>query len=268
MRRLVDVMGADLGLVVSPGSERLYIVDDRGEEVSQEKALLLLVRMVAEQAGRGAKIVVPLTVTHLAEALVEPYDVEIVRSKVSMPAFTRAASEDGVVFAGALGGGYVFPQFLPAFDSVMSLGKLLELLATQDRPLSELVAAIPSSTLVHRTVPCPWSLKGTVMRVTTERLQRLVEAEGASIAASGGAGEGEDFDEPDAAGTGGERDPAEISLIDGITMSRGSSWAQLLPDADEPVFHVYAEGDDERESRELAERFVAEVHEVIEGADQ
>ena len=68
---------------------------------------------MAQQAGKGAKIVLPLTVTHVAEALAEPHDVEIVRSKVSMPAFTRAASEDGVVFAGALGGGYIFPQ-LPA----------------------------------------------------------------------------------------------------------------------------------------------------------
>jgi mannose-1-phosphate guanylyltransferase/phosphomannomutase len=150
----------------------------------------------------------------------------------------------------------------------MSLGKLLELLAPQARPLSEQVAEIPSSTIVHRTVPCSWSLKGTVMRVTTERLQRLVESEGAVLAASGGAGEEIVGTEPDAGGSGGERDPAEISLIDGITMRRGDSWAQLLPDADEPVFHIYAEGADEGESRELAERFVAEVHAVLEEASR
>jgi mannose-1-phosphate guanylyltransferase/phosphomannomutase len=270
VRRLVTVMGADMGLVISPGGERLFVVDERGEEVSVEKTLLLLVQLVAQQAGKGAKIVLPLTVTRVAEALAEPHDVEIVRSKVSMPAFTRAASEDGVVFAGALGGGYVFPRFLPAFDAVMSLGKLLELLAPQTRSLGELVAEIPSSTLVHRTVPCPWSLKGTVMRVATERLQHLVEAEGASLAASGGVGESDNDEplEPEAGGTGGERDPASISLIDGITMHRGDSWAQLLPDADEPVFHIYAEGADERESLDLAERFVAEVRTVLDEASR
>jgi mannose-1-phosphate guanylyltransferase/phosphomannomutase len=255
-----------MGLVIAPGGERLFVVDDRGDEVPVEKALLLFVKLVAQQVGKGAKIVLPLTVTHIAEALAEPFDVEIVRSKVSMSAFTRAASEEGVAFAGALGGGYVFPQFLPAFDAVMSLGKLLELLAPQARPLSAQIADIPPSTLVHRTVPCPWSLKGTVMRVATERLQRLVEAEGVSLAASGGAGQGDDDDEPDAGGTGGERDPASLSLIDGITMSRGDSWAQLLPDADEPVFHIYAEGADEGESRDLAERFVDEVRAVLDEA--
>lgn len=266
VQRMVTVMGADMGLVISPGAERLFVVDDAGEEVPLEKALLLYVKLVAQQAGKGAKVVLPLTVTHQAEALAEPFGVEVVRSKVSMPAFTRAASDADVVFAGALGGGYIFPRFLPAFDAVMSLGKLLELLAPQARPLSEQAAEIPSSTLVHRTVPCPWSLKGTVMRVATERLQRRVAREGASIAASGGVGEPEEAEGEPAAGTGGGHDPFSISLIDGITMNRGASWAQLLPDADEPVFHIYAEGADERESRELAERFLAEVHAVIDDA--
>ena len=87
------------------------------------------------------------------------------------------------------------------------------------------------------------------MRVTTERLQRLVEAEGVSPRRLGRRRRrATTATEPDAGGTGGERDPASISLIDGITMSRGDSWAQLLPDADEPVFHIYAEGADEGES--------------------
>jgi len=270
VRRLVTVMGADAGFVIAPGAERLFVVDEQGEEIPVEKALLLFVRLVAERAEKGAKIVLPLTVTRVAEALAEPFDVEIVRSKVSMPAFTRAATEEGVVFAGALGGGYIFPQFLPAFDAVMSLGKLLELLAPQGQSLSELVAEIPASTLVHRTVPCPWSLKPTVMRMSTERLQRMVEAEGAVLAASGGAGgsDNDDLSELAEGGTGGERDPASISLIDGITIERARSWAQLLPDADEPVFHVYAEGADDGESLELAERVVAEVRAVLDEASR
>ena len=146
-------------------------------------------------------------------------------------AFTDA---DGVVFAGSLGGGYIFPRFLPAFDAVMTLGKLLELLAPQARPLSEQIAEIPSSTLVHKTVACPWALKGTVMRTATEQLQRE-EALGA----------------------------AEVSLIDGIQVHKDGGWVQLLPDADEPVFHVYAEGLDHAASERFAEDFLDVVRDVI-----
>jgi mannose-1-phosphate guanylyltransferase/phosphomannomutase len=139
------------------------------------------------------------------------------------------------VFAGSLGGGYIFPRFLPAFDAVMSLGKLLELLAPQARPLSEQLAEIPTSTLVHKTVACPWALKGTVMRTATEHLQREAA----------------------------ESD-AQIGLVDGVQLRRADGWVQLLPDADEPVFHIYAEGADHEESERLAERFLDVVRAVIE----
>jgi len=115
----------------------------------------------------------------------------------------------------------------------MSLGKLLELLAPQAETLSEQVAQIPDSTLVHKTVACPWSLKGTVMRTATEHLQRDLDGD------------------------------AEISLVDGIQLRQNAGWVQLLPDADEPVFHVYAEGADHADSERLAESFLDVVRGVI-----
>lgn len=231
--RLVRTMEADLGLVIGPDAERLFIVDDGGVEVPMEKALLLYVSLVAQHASKGERIALPLTVTRLAERLAQPFGVEVVRTKVSLPALAQAATQEGVVFAGALGGGYIFPRFLPAFDAVMSLGKLLELLAPQARPLSALVAEIPESTLVHRTVACPWSLKGTVMRAATERLMRAA---------------GDDA----------------LSLLDGIQVRRDGGWVQLLPDADEPVFHVYAEGEDREVSESLAAEVLTLVREVLE----
>ena len=268
--RLVRTMKADLGVVIGYGAERMYVIDERGEEVPLEKTLLLFVKLVAQQAPKHAKIVLPLTVTRMAEQLAGGFDIEIVRSKVSLAALTQAATEDDVIFAGALGGGYIFPHFLPAFDAVMSLGKLLELLAPQAKPLSEQIAEIPDSTLVHRTVPCPWSLKGTVMRLATERLQREVEREGAVVVDSSDGGLAlQDTTRPRGTGSRSRpREAPELSMIDGITMTRGSSWAQLLPDADEPLFHIYAEGDDQQESQELAERFAAEVRRIIEHREE
>lgn len=228
--QLVRTMKADLGLVLGPVAERLYIVDDSGAQVPLEAALLLLVRLVAEQATVGERIVLPITVTHLAERLTAGSPIEIVRSKESIPALSLASTGDGVVFAGDTLGGYIFPQFFPAFDAIMSLGKVLELLTLREDPLSTLVGEIPDSTLIHRTVNCPWALKGTVMRTAAEEVQRAVE--------------------------GGD---AVVSLIDGVKVNWGESWALLLPDADEPVFHVYAEGADRAESGSLADTFVEMV---------
>jgi mannose-1-phosphate guanylyltransferase/phosphomannomutase len=233
VQRLVRTMEADLGVVIGPGAERIFLVDDRGQEVPLEQALLLFVKLVAQHAAKGQKIVLPLTVTRLAERLAGEFGVEVERTKVSLPELATASTREGVVFAGSMGGGYIFPEMVPAFDAIMSLGKLLELLAPQALSLSEQLAEIPASTLVHKTVACPWSLKGTVMRTATEHLQREI----------------------------GDED--EISLIDGIQVHTVGGWVQLLPDADEPVFHVYAEGDDQAASEALADGILDVVRGVV-----
>jgi mannose-1-phosphate guanylyltransferase/phosphomannomutase len=94
--------------------------------------------------------------------------------------------------------------------------------------VSELVADLPSSTLVHRQLPCPWTFKGYVMRVLTERLK--------------------------------DRD---LDLTDGIKVFDERGWAQLLPDPDEPVVHIYAEGRTAAESAELEGELRVAIEEVL-----
>jgi len=151
-----------------------------------------------------------------------------VRTPATLADLTKAAASDNVIFAGAVGGGYVFPEFLPAYDAVASLCKLLELLAPVRRPLSALVADLPASTLVHRRLHCPWALKGTVMRLLTERFRDSV-----------------------------------VDLMDGIKVFDDRGWAQVLPDPDEPLVHIYAEGQDERTSNELEEELRRLVEDVL-----
>jgi mannose-1-phosphate guanylyltransferase/phosphomannomutase len=226
-KRLVGAIGADLGAVFDRAGERLFLVDERGREISVEQTLLLFLRLIAAH-GRGGRVAFPITVTSRVEELAAEGGLEVVRTPAAPAELTEAASHDGVVFAGAVGGVYVFPDFLPAYDAVASLCKLLELLAPVDRPLSELVADLPASTVVHRQVACPWALKGLVMRVLTERLK------------------GRDLD-----------------LTDGIKAIDERGWAEVLPDPDEPLIHLYAEGATEEASAELEAELHALVDEVM-----
>jgi mannose-1-phosphate guanylyltransferase/phosphomannomutase len=227
-KRLVNALGADLGVVFDRSAERLYLVDEQGHEISVEQVLLLYVRLLASNGRRG-KLAFPVTVTSQVEALTENSQLEVIRTPASLAELTKAAAEDGVVFAGALSGGYVFPEFLPAYDAVASLCKLLELLAQESRPVSELVADLPESTLVHRQLQCPWGLKGLVMRVLAERLKGR-----------------------------------ELDLVDGVKLYSERGWAQVLPDPDEPTLHIYAEGETTEDSTELEEELRGLVEEVLE----
>jgi mannose-1-phosphate guanylyltransferase/phosphomannomutase len=226
-KKLVSAVGADLGVVLDRAAERLYLIDESGHEIPVDQALLLFLRLIGSNGRRG-KLAFPVTVTSQVDRIVKGRGLQVVRTPASLSELTKAAAEDGVIFAGAVGGGYVFPDFLPAYDAMASLCKLLELLAPVKQPLSALVAELPVSTLVHRQLPVPWAQKGLVMRVLTERLK------------------GQDLD-----------------LLDGIKVKDKRGWAQVLPDPDEPVVHIYAEGRDERASNELEKELRSLVEEVL-----
>ena len=135
-----------------------------------------------------------------------------------------------MVLAAAATGGFVFPDVVPGYDSVTALCKILELLADQDRPLSELVAELPRPTLVHRALPCPWGRKGLVMRLLNEHLATR-----------------------------------RLDLSDGVKAYDERGWVQIVPDPDEPLVQLYAEGETDELTAELADEVAAFVETVVQG---
>jgi mannose-1-phosphate guanylyltransferase/phosphomannomutase len=226
-KRLVTAAGADLGVVLDESGERLYLVDEQAKEVPVEQELLLFLSLLASDGKKGT-LALPTTVTSLAEPLVKGSSLDVRRTPASLSALTRAAAGGDVVFAGSAVGGFVFPDFLPAYDGVASLCKLLELLAPVDKPMSELIDELPQSTVAHREVRCPWARKGTVMRVLTEQMKGK-----------------------------------KVDTLDGIKVFEKRGWAQVLPDPDEPLVHVYAEGVTPADTESLEEEFRALVEEIV-----
>jgi mannose-1-phosphate guanylyltransferase/phosphomannomutase len=230
-KRLVSAVGADFGAVFDRSGERLYLVDEQAHEVPVEQELLLFLSLLASD-GKSGTLALPITVTSLAEPLVKGSKLEVTRTPASLSALTRASADNGVVFAGSVGGGFVFPEFLPAYDGVASLCNLLQLLAPVDNPLSELVSGLPHSTVVHRQVRCPWARKGAVMRILTERMKGK-----------------------------------KVDTLDGIKIYEDRGWAQVLPDPDEPLVHVYAEGKTPEDAATLEEEFLKLVEELVAGTE-
>ena len=130
------------------------------------------------------------------------------------------ATGPGMVFAGTADGGCIWPDFLPAYDAATTLVKLLDLLSAADRSLSTVVARLPETHVVHDTIVTPWERKGTVMREMVERV--------------------------------GSRN---VELIDGVKVVDDRGWALVLPDPEEAMTHVWAEGASTVDSRRLAEEY-------------
>ena len=232
-RRLVEAMGANLGVVFDRAAERLILIDERAREIPLDSALYLLVGLVAKHYTGLGKVVLPATVSRAADRIAAEHGAEVVHSGITQAGLIEAAATHDAVFAGTPDGGYVFRGVQPGFDAVLSVAKILELLALEQRTLSELCEAVPPTALIHQRAPVPWSLKGLAMRELSERVKDI-----------------------------------RVEQADGIRVEEDGAWAQLVPDPDEPLFHIYAEGGDGNESAELAQRYRALLDEVLKSAER
>ena len=214
---LVRASGSDLGFVIDPDGESGVAVDDSGHVLTPEELMLAIVQLAAEVVP-DAQVAVPVNVTAAVERLMAHGTV--VRTKVWGTDLMEAANDKGTVFAGTADGGCIWPDFLPAYDAATTLVKLLDLLGAVDRPLSAVVAMLPETHVVHDTIVTPWERKGTVMRELVERV--------------------------------GSR---KVELLDGVKVTDDRGWALVLPDPEEAVTHVWAEGATNIDSRRLAEEY-------------
>ena len=83
-------------------------VDELGEEVPLEKVLLLFLRLLVDRGWQG-RVAVPVNVTSQVDWIVGDR-LGVVRTQTSLPALANAAAQEGMIFAGATTGGYIFPQ--------------------------------------------------------------------------------------------------------------------------------------------------------------
>jgi mannose-1-phosphate guanylyltransferase/phosphomannomutase len=225
--KLVTSSGADFGVRFDSVGERLTLVDGSGTVIPLDRALLLFVDLIA-RSGAGGRMALPVSTTSRAAELAAAGGCEVIGTKLAASAIMTAAQADGVVFAGAEGGGYVFPALHPAYDGLMSFGRLLELLAAQQVSLAEAVGRLPATFVVRRRIATPWEQKGAVMR-------KVVEA---------------------------AKDRASDST-DGIKVFTGpdpaDGWALVIPDTVEPATHLWAEAGDAAAAGRLADEFEALV---------
>ncbi len=59
----------------------------------------------------------------------------------------------------------------------------------------------------------------------------------------------------------------KVDTLDGIKVFEDAGWAQVLPDPDEPLVHVYAEGRTPEEAAKLEEEFLTLVEEIVAGTE-
>jgi mannose-1-phosphate guanylyltransferase/phosphomannomutase len=226
LSNIVVTLNANLGILIDWDAERMVLVDEAGEIVSGNLLLLVL----AQMAMRGAKepvIAVPVSAPSAIEKLAEAHRGKVIRTKTDGRSLmhTAALGEKKIRFAGHENGGFIFPHFQPAFDAMFTFAKTMEMMASENVPLSRQVSEIPPFYISRSQMECAWQQKGKVMR-------RLIE----------------------------ESKNRPVEMTEGIKVFFEDSWVLVIPDPAEPTLHLVAEGS----SQEMAERIISDYQRKIE----
>jgi mannose-1-phosphate guanylyltransferase / phosphomannomutase len=226
LQRLAEVVSssrAAFGVRFDPVGERIQLVDEKGELVSEDRALLAVLDLVAAER-RSGRVALPVNTTRVAEQVCRFHGVQVTWTPTSTDALTVAAAQEDVIFAADGRGGFVVPECARTVDGIAAFVLLLGLVARTRLTLSQIDARIPIAHLLRRSIPTPWAAKGSVMRT-------ILEAAG----------------------------DRQTDTTDGVRVMDDRGWVLVLPAPADAVTHLWAEGNDADAAEQLLDEWAAVV---------
>jgi mannose-1-phosphate guanylyltransferase/phosphomannomutase len=225
MQRLSELVAssrAAFGVRFDQVGERILLVDDRGAMVSDDRALLVVLDLIAAERQTG-RVALPVTTTRVAEQVCRFHKVQVDWTPTTPHGLTEATTAEDMIFGADGRGGFVVPEFSRTVDGIAVFARLLGLVARTRLTLSQIDARIPSAHLLKRSMPTPWAAKGSVMRT-------VVEAAG----------------------------DREVDTTDGVRIIEpDGGWVLVLPDPADAVTHLWAEGSDADTAQALLDEWAA-----------
>ena len=240
--------GADVGFAQDPDADRLAIIDETGRYIGEEYTLALCAMHVLERAegvgpraeengtGRSSTlspqpsiVVANLSTSRMIDDIASRFGAVCLRTAVGEANVADAMRRQGAVIGGEGNGGVILPAVTYVRDSLVGIGLVLELIASREKPLSQIVAEIPGYAILKDKLP-----------IEPGMAERAIERLGQSFR--------------------GER----IDLQDGIRIDFDAEkrWVHLRPSNTEPILRIIAEAATESAAREL----IHKCRQAVEGS--
>ena len=215
----VKDLGADIGLAHDGDADRTICIDEKGNFVLGDKTFALVEKQMLKE-NNGGIIVTTVATSQAIYDVAEEFGGEVIATAVGDLLVARKLKDTDGLFGGEENGGLIFPDFIYGRDAAMTVAKLLEILAKEDRPFSELVAELPVYYQEKLKIECPDDEKEEVMSKIAEEIKTNT-----------------DF---------------KLDTTDGVKILKDDGWVIIRPSGTEPIFRCFAESDSMDKAVEMA----------------
>lgn len=222
--RAASAENADIAFATDPDADRLAIVDDEGRYIGEEYTLALALRhRLSQQKG---PVVINGSTSRVSEDVARAAGCPVFRSKVGEVHVAERMIAEKAVIGGEGNGGVIDPRVVYGRDSAISMALVLDLLAAEPKPLSELMKSMPVYAIQKDKFPVN---RARLSETLTEMKERF----------SDGA----------------------VDEQDGVRIDWEDAWVQVRASNTEPIVRVIAEA----KSGERAAELCAQVGKIFAG---
>ncbi len=211
---LVRESGADAGFAQDIDADRLAIVGETGEPLGEDCTVALAVYHRLRQ--KNGPVVVNISTSRMVDDIAALHGCPVYRTRVGEIHVVERMLECRAVIGGEGNGGVILPDVHHCRDSFVAMALLLEALAFDRVPVSELRARIPRYAMVKDKLLCPPRDFAPSLRL----LQNLYRG-------------------------------STMDMTDGVKVLWPDRWIQARPSNTEPVIRLIAEAPTEPEARSL-----------------
>ncbi len=148
--RAVRLHKADIGFAFDPDSDRLAIVNEKGQPIGEEFTLALGMRYILKK--KKGPVAVNLSSSMINDFVAKEAGVKIYRTKVGEVNITEKLINVGGVAGGEGNGGLIYPYLHYGRDAIQAAAIILAYLAESKKSITALVAEFPRTFMIKKKI--------------------------------------------------------------------------------------------------------------------
>jgi phosphomannomutase len=213
---LVKAGRADIGFAHDADGERLGIVTDLGEPLSEEMTLALATEIrLRKQSGT---VVTNVSTTQAIELIASQHGGNVVRMPVGQAFISEGLLEHNGVLGGEGSGGITVPEVNLTHDSAAAIGLILEHLAQTTERVSDMVQHLPRLATLKHDLP-----------IEPHRLYSVLQEFRAAV----------------------EQDGLTFDSVDGIKVTLPDGWVHVRASNTQSIIRLIVEAKEKARAMEL-----------------